>query len=190
MRHTDFYKKYKELESLEREELKKAVLAHGGEFRFMTKDGEEIEGVQAPIVMAGDRHWDANCDCYITRVVVNNGFLEIYGYDKESGSDEILLDNVEFGHLNYIIDEIPETNEVHDVTTEVPTNDIPIVSLCRSDIYDAGYNGDVTYEELQQIASSIGKYLEWQEFWSQFLDNVREACECWKLAPLSEADSK
>ena len=86
MRHTDFYKKYKELESLEREELKKAVLAHGGEFRFMTKDGEEIEGVQAPIVMAGDRHWDANCDCYITRVVETTDFLRFTDMTKNAAA--------------------------------------------------------------------------------------------------------
>lgn len=34
MKHTDFYRKYREIEAQEREELKKAVLAHGGEFRF------------------------------------------------------------------------------------------------------------------------------------------------------------
>lgn len=116
MKHTDFYSKYREIEAQEREELKKAVLAHGGEFRFQTEDGEGIEGVQTPIIMAGDSHWEANCDCYITRVAVNNGFLEIYGYDKEYGDGEILLDDVEFGHLSYIIDEIPETDEVCDVT--------------------------------------------------------------------------
>lgn len=123
MKHTDLYKKYKEIEAIEREELKKAVLAHGGEFRFQTEDGGGIEGVQAPIVMAGTKHWESNCDCYITRIVVNDGFLEIYGYDKECGDKETLLTDIGFGHLGYIIDEIPETDEVQDVTTEPSVNE-------------------------------------------------------------------
>ena len=186
MRHTDFYRKYRELEALERKELKKAVLAHGGEFRFRTEDGDDIEGVQMPIVMAGDSHWESNCDCYITRVAVVDGFLEIYGYDKEYGYKEIRLDDIEFGHLNYIIDEIPETDAVHDVTTDLPVNEVTLLSLCRADIEDAGYSPDITDEELQKVAGRIGKYLEWQEFYSQFRDNVREACDYLGLDMLSD----
>lgn len=187
MKHSDFYKQYRELEALEREELKKAVLAHGGEFRFQTEDGESIGDIQAPIVMAGDRHWESDCDCIITRVAVVNGGLEIYGYDKEYGDKEIWLDDVEFGHLSYIIDEIPETDEIHDVTIEPPVDEIAVVSLCRDDIMDAGYNSNITDAELRQVASRIGKYLEWQEFWSQFLENVREACSYLEI-PSSDKD--
>lgn len=190
MRHTDFYKQYKEIEAREREELKKAVLAHGGEFRFLTEDGEAIDGVQAPIVMAGDRHWDSNCDCVITRVVVNDGFLEIYGYDKEYGDNEIWLDDVELGHLNFIIDEIPETDEIQDVTTELSVNEISVVSLCRADLEDAGYAPDVPDSQLQQIANRIGKYLEWQDFFPQFLENVREACGYLEIPTLENNENK
>ena len=186
MRHSDFYKKYRELEALEREELKKAVMAHGGEFRFQTKDREEIEGVSAPIVMAGDSHWDSNCDCIITRVAVVNGHLEIYGYDKEYGSEEMWLDDVEFGHLSYIIDEIPETEGAKDVSTDPPIYEIPVVSLCRGDISDAGYNPEISDEDFQQVASRIGKYLEWQDFFPQFLEDVREACAYLEIPPLKE----
>lgn len=184
MRHTDFYKQYKELEALEREELKKAVLAHGGEFCFQTEDGESVEGVQMPIVMAGDSQWESNCDCYITRVAVVDGFLEIYGYDKEYGNEEMRLDCIEFGHLEYIIDEIPETESVHDVTTEPPVNEVAIVSLCREDIADAGYSPDISDSDFQQVASRVGKYLEWQDFWPQNLENIREACGYLKIPEL------
>lgn len=115
MKHTDLYYKYKELEAIEREELKRAVLAHGGEFRFKTTDGNVPLGVQPPVVIAGDSHWESYCDCVITCVKVRNGNLEIYGYDKEYGNQEMLLE-VETGHLGYIIDEIPETEEVTDVS--------------------------------------------------------------------------
>lgn len=190
MKHTDFYKKYREIEAQEREELKKAVLAHGGEFRFQTENGGGIEGIQAPIVMAGDSHWETNCDCYITRVAIVNGFLEIYGYDKEYGNKEMRLDDIEFGHLEYIIDEIPETDEVSDVTTEPRISNIPVINLCREDIKDAGYNPNITDEKLQQVASRIGKYLEWQEFYPQFLDDVREACARCDIPMLNEDENE
>lgn len=190
MRHSDFYKKYRELEALEREELKKAVLAHGGEFRFQTKDGEEIEGVSAPIVMAGDSHWDSNCDCVITRVAVVDGYLEIYGYDKEYGSEEMWLDDVEFGHLSYIIDEIPETEDMKDVSTAPPVYEVSVVSLCREDISDAGYDPEISDEDFQQVASRVGKYLEWQDFFPQFLEDVREACEYLELPLLKSNEDE
>lgn len=186
MRHSDFYKQYKELEALERAELKKAVLAHGGEFRFLTPDREEIDGVIAPIVMGGDSHWEQNCDCVISRVVVEDGHLSIYGYDKEYGDEEIYLDDIEFGHLNYIIDEIPETDEVKDVTTEQSVNEVPIVSLCREDISDAGYDPKISDDDFRQVAGRIGKYLEWREFFPQFLEDVQEACAYLEISPLKE----
>lgn len=184
MRHSDFYRQYRKIEALEREELKKAVLAHGGEFRFQTEDGEGIEGVQTPIIMAGDSHWESNCDCYITRVAVVDGFLEIYGYDKEYGNEEMRLDDIEFGHLEYIIDEIPETESVHDVTTEPQVNEVAIVSLCREDIADAGYSPDISDSDFQQVASRVGKYLEWQDFRPQHLENIREACDYLEIPEL------
>lgn len=186
MKHTDFYRKYKAIEALEREELKKAVLAHGGEFRFQTEDGNDVGDVQMPIVMAGDSHWECNCDCYITRVAVVDGYLEIYGYDKEYGNEETRLDDVEFGHLQYIIDEIPETDEVYDVTTAPPVNEVAVVSLCREDISDAGYDPEISDEDFRQVAGRVGKYLEWQDFWPQFMEDIREACDYLKIPTLDE----
>lgn len=187
MRHSNFNKKYREIESLEREELKKAVLAHGGEFRFFsTEDWEGIDGVSMPIVMGGNINWESNCDCCITRVAVVNGSLEIYGYDKDYGDEEVLIDFVEYGYLHYIIGEIPETKDVHDVTATLPVNEVAIVSLCREDIKDAGYSPDISDEDLQQVASRVAKYFEWQDFWSQNLENIREACDYLAIPALNE----
>lgn len=116
MKHTDFYSKYKELEAQERKELEKAVLAHGGEFRFLTEDGQDIEGISAPVIIAGGKHWESNCDCIVSRVTVEYGFPEIYGYDCNYKDEEVYLSSIEFGHLGYIIDAIPETDDVHDVS--------------------------------------------------------------------------
>ena len=150
MKHTDFYSKYKELEAQEREELTKAVLAHGGEFRFLTEDGEDIEGISAPVIIAGGKHWESNCDCIVSRVTVEYGFPEIYGYDCNYKDEEVYLSSIEFGHLGYIIDAIPETDDVHDVSTEPSIYVVPVANLCREGIKESGYNPDVPNEELQQ----------------------------------------
>lgn len=190
MRHSDFCKKYIELKNLEQEELKKAVLAHGGEFRFKTEDGKDIEGVYAPVITVGDGDFEPNCYCYVTRVVVNGNSIEIYGHNTDRYNGEKLFNDIDIGFIPYIIDSIPETDKIQDVTTKPPVYEVPIVSLCRDDIADAGYNPDITDDELQQVASRISKYLEWQDFWPQFLEDVREACDNSGLDTLGDTDSK
>lgn len=116
MKHTDYYKQYKEIEANEYAELKKAVLAHGGEFRFQDEDGNDIDDLFPPIICASNRHWESSCDCVVTRITVVDGCIKVYGYDKDYSDEEVLLDDIEFGHISFIIDEIPETEETHDVT--------------------------------------------------------------------------
>lgn len=190
MKHTNLYHRYMELEAIEREELKQAVLAHGGEFYFLAKDGAHAEGVCPPVIMAGNKRWGANCDCVVSRVVVQDDYLKIYGHDLENGGDDVLLDDVEFGHLDFIISEIPETDKVKSVAANSPIYEIPVVSLCREDISDAGYTSEISDDELKQVASRIGKYMEWQDFFSQFLDNVREACNYLGIPALDSDDSQ
>lgn len=109
MKHTDTRTFYKEIEALDRRELLAAVKAHGGEYVFGKDD--------APCIMAGDRHWDHNEDCNITRVVADGDWVEIYGRPCEGCSEEdVLLEDIEYGHIGYIIDYIPETEAVKDVT--------------------------------------------------------------------------
>lgn len=177
MKHTDLYNKYREIAAIEREELKKATLAHGGEFCFFDEHGNETEGTTPPIVLAGNSHWGSNVDCVITRVIVVDNYVEIYGYDKESDSEEMLLEDVELGHLGYIIDAIPETDSVKDVTTNSEITKIHIISISREDIENAGYTPNVSDDELEQIATRVSKYLDWQEFQLQLRDNIIEACE-------------
>lgn len=187
MKHTDLYTRYKELDAIERAELKKAVMAHGGEFRFENENGETVEGLCAPVVIACGKHWESPCDCVITRVAVNNGgYLEIYGHEKEWSTHEALLE-VETGHVGYIIDNIPETDDVQDVSEKLyDTEEVPVISLCRNDIENAGYSPDITDEQLRQVAGKVQKYLEWQDFYSQFKNNVTEACEYWDIPTLNE----
>lgn len=120
MKHTELYQEYKRLDELERKELIAAVEAHGGEYVFIHLDDEgdydDDERNNAPII-SGSYGWMSNYeDFYVSRVEVRNGFLTLYGWDKEGYSDEHEIDDVAHGHLGYVTDMIPETETVKDVT--------------------------------------------------------------------------
>lgn len=121
MKHTDFHKLHKQLDEKAREELTAAVKAHGNEFIFIHFDengeSDEDETEKAPIIMASTKHMDSYIDFYVSRVTVGDGnYLAIYGFPKDGWDDEHELDSIAHGHLEFIIDNIPETEEVKDVT--------------------------------------------------------------------------
>lgn len=188
MKHTDLYRKYKELETIERRELRRAVLAHGGEFKFANEEGEEKEGLQMPIVSACPKHWDNMGDFYVTRIVVNGAYLFIYGRSIDSPYIEMLLDDIALGHIDYIIDEIPETEEVKDVTILNKVDIVPVITLGRTEIENAGFEPNITDDELKAIANRIAKSLDLQGFSAMFLENIKEACQYVDIAPLQNND--
>lgn len=121
MKHTDFYSLHKALDNQAYQELRAAVRAHGNEYVFIhiDEDGDydTEEENAAPIVSASTKWMDGFEDFYITRVAIDdNDYVTIYGYNKEGYADEYEIDAVSHGHLEYIIDHIPETEEVKDVT--------------------------------------------------------------------------
>lgn len=118
MKHSDLWNKYRELDAIEREELKKAVIAHGGEFRFFTAQGAPIESIEmVPIIAGASQYAESPCDYRVSCVTIKNDTLEIYGIEKSYGTTEELLNYIEHGHIGYITDCIPETKKVSDVTT-------------------------------------------------------------------------
>ena len=120
-----FHSKYKELEAQEYRELAAAVKAHGGEYVFSIaiKMTLMINGAKpmammtfqsSMVVISG---WKDD-SFYVTRVSLDeSGNPQIFGFRDEYGcpSDEDRLYNIQFGYLDNIITEIPETQEVHDV---------------------------------------------------------------------------
>lgn len=115
MKHSNTYKQFYALHIQELRELGAAVMAHGGVYRF---DGANAD--YPPPIVAGARKHDEHCyDFYIDRVEVvgDSDFVEIYGYQVEGWHDEVeQLHDIEFGHVGFIIDAIPETELVTDVT--------------------------------------------------------------------------
>lgn len=120
MKHTDLYKEYKRLDTIEAVELMLAVEAHGNEYVFIHIDEDGNYDVEerdkAPIISASTKWMDAYDDFYISRVEVDNGFYTLYGWPKEGFADEVEIDSVAHGHLGYVTDCIPETDDVKDVS--------------------------------------------------------------------------
>ncbi len=123
MKHTDFFKKYQQLDEQVRAELSAAIKAHGGEYIFIhTEDEDEdsisTEKTSAPVICASTKWLGGFEDFYVTSLSFDkNNQLRIYGFPTEGYVDEEQeLTEIAHGHLEYIIDLIPETDEVQDVT--------------------------------------------------------------------------
>lgn len=122
MKHTDFYKICENLKQLEEQELVKAVQAHGDKYVFYDSDTDDHDKLyDCPIVAAAAKHDDQYYDYRIVRVEVHyfneSSYACVYGIEKEYG-DDVEQVKVVTGHTEFIIDDIPATDTVTDVTTE------------------------------------------------------------------------
>lgn len=119
MKHSNLYVKFKELDAQERRELAAAVVAHGGEYVFIS-DKSDLEDYKYPIVLACACYGDSTEDCIVSRVTVDGGgVLSIYGYPTyQHLEDEDLLEDIELAHISFITDLIPATEEVFDVSEQ------------------------------------------------------------------------
>lgn len=187
MKHTELYQEYKRLDELERKELIAAVEAHGGEYVFIHLDDEgdydDDERNNAPII-SGSYGWMSNYeDFYVSRVEVIKGHLNLYGWQTEGYSDEREIDDVAHGHLGYVTDMIPETDDVKDVTTNTPQ---PILVVSPEDVENAGFKSNLTPDQFQQFVGLMKKAYEWNMdiYW----DALRQACEHLELEPLNESE--
>lgn len=124
MKHTELSNEYKKLDEIARQELIAAVKAHGGEYVFINEDDEDwYDCDDCPIVCACFGYGDEASAFYVSRVVVDDkDYLTIYGFDQSYGnpSDECELYYVETGHIRHILDFIPATEIVKDVS--IPTD--------------------------------------------------------------------
>lgn len=116
MKHTTFDPIIERLREIETEELKQAVLAHSGRYRFEDKYNRPV--ITSPCSDFSDTAIDVD----VCEVSVNDrGLLCIIGTEHEGDADEIEFapGDFAFGHLGYIIDAIPETEKVKDVSRNV-----------------------------------------------------------------------
>jgi hypothetical protein len=113
MKHTDFYTLRERIKTLEIEELRQAVIAHGGTYEW-------DENTDRPIVaMNPDNCAPGPMDVEITKVCIIGNELVIEAVDKSMGSlEDCTLDDIFDGQISYIIDLIPEINGIDDVTIQ------------------------------------------------------------------------
>lgn len=186
MKHTELYNEYKKLDELERQELIAAVKAHGGEYVFIDEEDEDwYDDDDAPIVCACFSYSDGMSDYYVSRVAVDDkGYLSIYGFDKEYGSpsDERELYQIETGHIGPIIDCIPATETVKDVSSSIFAPQ-PILVFSREDVENVGYSQDMTSDQYKALVRAMKKSYEWNMdiYW----DALRQACENVGITPLN-----
>lgn len=125
MKHSDFTKMFRELEHHLEKELAAAVMAHGGVYTFIHLDEaseviDEREEYSAPRVLGSYKFFDDWCTYTVSRVEVRNGLIEFFGWQSDPGwsTDESRIDDVKFDYYDLILDAIPETDEVKDVTMD------------------------------------------------------------------------
>lgn len=187
MKHTELYNEYKKLDELERQELIAAVKAHGGEYVFIDEDDEDwYENEDIPMVCACFSNSDNLSDYYVSRVAVDEkGDLAIYGFDKEYGapSDERALYHIETGHIGTIIDFIPETETIKDVSSSIFAPQ-PILVFSREDVENVGYSQDMTPDQYKALVRAMEKSYEWNMdiYW----DALKQACENVGINPLQK----
>lgn len=117
MRHTNLFEKYEALDAQERRELAAAVNAHGGDYIFPTQDEDGCD--PRTIVSASFKHSERTDDYTVTRVKVQHGVPIIYGCPVGSEDNVGVLYYIEYGHISFITDVIPETDDVKDVSESV-----------------------------------------------------------------------
>ena len=109
MKHTDFHSQLKAIQQKEKAELLRAVEAHGGKVTFPKRF--------APVIGFNLKNGGPT-DVTILEVEAKNGRLSVRGTDEGSLEPrEYFLDEAFFGHISYIIDEIPSVKvQIDDVT--------------------------------------------------------------------------
>ena len=189
MKHTKLYNEYNKLDELERQELIAAVKAHGGEYVFIDENDEDwYDNYDVPIVCACFSYFDGMSDYYVSRVTVDDkGYLSIYGFEKEYGSpsDERELYQIETGHIGTIIDLIPETEIVKDVSSSMFAPQ-PILIFSREDVENIGYSQDMTPDQYKALVRAMKKSYEWNMdiYW----DALKQACENVGIEPLTKTE--
>lgn len=190
MKHTELYNEYKKLDKLERQELIAAVKAHGGEYVFIDEDNEDwYDDEDVPIVRACFSYSDGQTYYYVSRVAVDDkGYLAIYGFNREYGylSDERELHDIEAGHIGAIIDCIPATETVKDVSSSTFAPQ-PILVFSREDVENVGYSQDMTPDQYKALVRAMKKSCEWNM--DVYWDALKQACENVGITPLNISEN-
>lgn len=116
MKCTDMYEFAKQIRNHSLSELELAIKAHGGSYSWYDEENEEFQD-DYPIVMCNHRY-AGPVDVNVKKIWIDEyGSLNIEAVTNEFYDDiDIDFGDIAPHHINYIIDHIPETETVKDVT--------------------------------------------------------------------------
>lgn len=157
MKHTDFYNKLEEIKRQEQRELKEALKAHGGSYSWCNEESGVLEDTFPCIAVNLNAIDPTPTDIAVRSVYLNHvDYLCFEGEDNCCGDIiEFCSDDVFAGHIAYIIEMIPETDAVNDVTSR--EEDFVITSVCRDDLINIGFDAEhLSDEDMQHIANIMG----------------------------------
>ena len=105
-------------------ELRLAVQAHGGEYSWYSEEEEEYAD-NVPIVLC-NHEYAGPVDVKVRRVYIDeHGCMEIEAATNEYDDDiNVEFDDIVPNHIQYIIECMPATDKVDDVST--PSTNLPI----------------------------------------------------------------
>ena len=116
MKHTDFYSQLENIKTQEILELTAAVKAHGGKVTFQYNMEPDDS---APILIFNP---EGPVEVIVKTVILEGYFLRVFGNDKNDyyadEQEEFFIEYALPGQLSFIIDAIPETDDVNDVTIQ------------------------------------------------------------------------
>lgn len=114
MKHTDFCSQLENIKTQEILELTAAVNAHGGKVTFQYNMEPDDN---APILIFNP---EGPVEVIVKTVILEGYFLKVFGNDKNDcyadEQEEFFIEDALPGQLSFIIDAIPETDNVNDVT--------------------------------------------------------------------------
>ncbi len=114
MKHTDFYSILENIKNQEIQELTAAVKAHGGKVTFQY----DMETDDDPPILIFNP--EGTVEVVVGTVIVEDDRLRVFGNDKNDcyadEQEEFFIEDALPGQLSFIIDAIPETDNVKDVT--------------------------------------------------------------------------
>lgn len=183
MKHTDFYLEIQKIKKQEQEELVEALKAHGGSYSWYNEETKEFADEYPCIAVNVDGTFPNPTDVIIHSVSIDHReHLLFVGEDKKDSwyLVDFEADDVFAGHLSYIIDLIPETNTVDDVTTR--EEGFVIASVSRDDLMDAGFDAEnLSDQDMQNVANVMGDFYDNYGY----RDDLLEAAHKLQLAKLN-----
>lgn len=184
MGHSDFYEMYNTIRKQEVKELQLALDAHGGSFIWID-DEHDREQLYSPPCIA------VNVDCGPMDIIVHKAWFDDSGIqllvsDKEWGDKiDIELKDIVPGHLAYLIEYMPITTKVNDVS--IKQEFFNTARISRDDLTTCGFDAEtLSDKDMKIFADKMGHaYIE-DGYW----ENIKIIAEIMNIPKIEKTEDK